>query len=162
MELLNQKLKWEWTPAKAGVVIGAAVLISYFYYEPMGMCVGCFMGHTLSWIEHKLLANPIFLPGVPTAFRTPVIGMFVGAFVAALISREFWIRKVKLRTAIISFSAGILIGFGNFLAGGCPVRHIIVGSMGLVLESMVAAIGIVVGIYLGAQLLKRSAWIEGE
>lgn len=162
MNLTNRKLTLEWTPARAGVVIGIAVLISYFYYDPMGMCVGCFMGHTLSWVEHNFLENVIFFPRVPAVFQTPVLGMFIGAFVAAILSREFWIRKVKGRTALVSFFSGILIGFGNFLAGGCPVRHMIVGSMGLVLESLVTFIGVVLGIYAGTQVLKRSAWIGGS
>lgn len=33
-------LAYEWTPARAGVLIGAAVLLSYYVYDPMGMCVG--------------------------------------------------------------------------------------------------------------------------
>jgi len=152
-----KKLKWQWTPLRAGVVIGITVLISYFYYDAMGMCVGCFMGHTLSWIEHSLIENVIFFPRVPAVFQTPVLGMFIGAFVAAILSREFWIRKIKWRTAILSFFSGILIGFGNFLSGGCPVRHMIVGSMGLAMESLIAFVGIVIGIYAGTEVLKRSA-----
>ncbi len=155
----NKKFKWTWTPLNAGIVIGIAVLVSYFYYDAMGMCVGCFMGHTLSWIEHSLIDNVIFFPRVPAVFQTPVLGMFIGAFMAAILSREFWIRKVKGRTALISFFAGILIGFGNFLSGGCPVRHMIVGSMGLAMESLIAFVGVVIGIYVGTEILKRSAWI---
>jgi len=159
MGLLNRKTTWEWTPLRAGIIIGIAVLISYFYYDAMGMCVGCFMGHTLSWIEHSLIENAFLFPRVPAAFQTPVLGMFIGAFVAAILSKEFWIRKLKLRTAIISFFSGILIGYGNFLSGGCPVRHMIVGSMGLAMESLIAFVGIMIGIYFGTEVLKRIAQI---
>jgi uncharacterized membrane protein YedE/YeeE len=147
-------LAYDWTPAKAGVVIGFAVLLSYFFYDSLGMCVGCFIGDTLSYIEHKLFTSAIFFRAIPTNFRTPIIGMFLGSFLAAYLSKEFWIRKVKLSTVLMSFLAGILIGFGNFLASGCPVRHMIVGFPALLLDSWVAVIGIILGIYLGAQFLR--------
>lgn len=56
---------------------------------------------------------------------------------------------------IRSALAGVLIGFGAFVAGGCPVRHMFVGLPGLAMEGIVASIGIIGGIYIGTQLLKR-------
>lgn len=147
-------LSYEWTPAKAGVLIGLSVLLSYFFYDSMGMCVGCFIGDTLSFIEHKLISPAVFFRAIPTNFRTPIIGMFFGSFLAAYLSKEFWIRKVKFSTVLMSFLAGILIGFGNFLASGCPVRHMVVGFPTFLIDSWVAVFGIILGIFLGTKFLK--------
>lgn len=150
-----------WTPAKAGIVIGFTVLISYYFYEPMGMCVGCFIGNNIAWVENAIYKTQVVLPGIPTALRMPIIGMFIGALIAALLSGEFWIRKMRSRVVAVSFFAGGLVGFGNFLASGCPVRHMIVGTPGLALESIVTAVSIVLGIYIGAQIIKHTSWFEG-
>ena len=152
-----QSIKPKWTPAFAGVLIGLAVLVSYLFYDPNGMCVGCSIGNNLSWIEYQLTKKSFFFPGIPTLFRTHIIGMFIGAFVAAVISKEFWIKRVKPKPVLISLLAGALIGFGNFLASGCPVRHIIVGIPGMVGEAWLATGGIVLGIYLGILILRRIA-----
>lgn len=153
-KLWKKFIEYEWTPAKAGVLIGFSVLISYFFYDSLGMCVGCFIGDTLSYIEHKILSKGFLFRAIPTTFRTPIIGMFVGSFLAAYLSKEFWIRKIKLRNVVISFFAGILIGFGNFLSSGCPMRHMIIGTPALLLDSWVATIGIIIGIYIGTQFIK--------
>jgi hypothetical protein len=39
-DLWRRFLAFEWTPVRAGVLIGGAVLLSYYVYDPMGMCVG--------------------------------------------------------------------------------------------------------------------------
>ncbi len=142
------------SPVKGGIIIGAAVLINYLFFDPLGMCVGCYLGNTLSWVEHSITEHALLLPRIPPVVQMPIIGMFLGAFLAAWLAKEFWIRKVKLGPVLISFLAGILIGFGNFLASGCPTRHIIVGVPAFALDSWAAAFGIIVGIFIGVQILK--------
>ena len=39
-DIWRRFLAFEWTPVRAGVLIGGAVLLSYYVYDPMGMCVG--------------------------------------------------------------------------------------------------------------------------
>ena len=159
---MKQKLRdfiknWKWTPAKAGVVIGLGILGCYFFVDPMGMCVGCFIGQTLSWVEHSLTTNAVLFPGIPTVLQTTVIGMFAGALIGAVRAKEFHIRGGKPRFLLTSFLGGILISFGNFVAGGCPVRHGIVGLAGLAIESWIAFPAMIIGILLGVQLLRGLA-----
>ena len=146
---------WKWTPAKAGVVIGLAILISYFYYSPLGMCVGCYIGQTLSWIDHKFSPTGILFPGIPAAFQTPIIGMFIGALLGSISSREFRIKRPKAKMLIAAILGGVLIGFGVFVAGGCSFRHGIVGLAGLAIESWVAVPAMIIGILVGTKLLIR-------
>jgi hypothetical protein len=159
---MKQKVKelvknWTWTPAKAGVVIGFAILAGYFFYNPMGLCVGCAIGNTLSWMEHSTTSNAILFPGIPTSFQTPIIGLFLGALIGAIRAKEFRIRGAKPKFFVISFLGGILISFGNFVAGGCPIRHGIVGIGGLAIESWIAFPAMIVGILIGVLILKRVA-----
>lgn len=80
--------------------------------------------------------------------------MFVGAFLAAVASKEFWPRAVRIKPVVLSFAAGVLVGFGNFLASGCPVRHLIIGVPALLADSWLSAVGILGGIWVGAWFLK--------
>lgn len=149
---------WKWTPAKAGVVIGLGILGCYFFVDPMGMCVGCFIGQTLAFVEHKLSPGNSFLfPGIPMVLQTTIIGMFAGALIGAIRAKEFHIRMGKPRFLATSFLAGILISFGNFVAGGCTMRHGIVGIAGLAIESWIAFPMMIIGILLGVQILRKLA-----
>jgi uncharacterized membrane protein YedE/YeeE len=124
----------------------------------MGMCVGCFIGDSLAWVEHALSPNShLLFPGIPIILQTTVIGMFAGAFIGAVRAKEFRIRGGKTKFLATSFLAGILISFGNFVAGGCPVRHGIVGVAGLAIESWIAFPAMIIGILLGVQILRRLA-----
>ena len=110
-------------------------------------------------MEHTFSSKVILFPRIPTTFRTPIIGMFIGAFLAAFLNKEFWPRKVKLKPALLSFFAGILVGFGTFLASGCTTRHLIIGIPALLADSWLSAVGIVGGIWIGTQFIK---WMVGR
>ena len=86
-------------------------------------------------------------------FATPVIGMFIGAFIAAWKSKELRIKKANPKYLVYAVAGGIMIGFGNFLGAGCPIRHGIVGFAGLAIESWIAFPAMVIGVIIGTKLL---------
>lgn len=52
-----------------------------------------------------------------------VLGIFAGSFIAARASGEFRFRAPDVKTALKSFSGGIIMGIGASLAGGCSIGN---------------------------------------
>ncbi|MBN1451716.1 MAG: YeeE/YedE family protein [Anaerolineales bacterium] len=82
-----------------------------------------------------------------------VIGIVVGAFIAALIASEFKIRFPGWGMIGQTFVGGLLMGFGAVTSAGCNVTHILSGLPQLGIGSLVGAISIVLGAWLMAYLI---------
>ncbi|ACI20064.1 YeeE/YedE family protein [Dictyoglomus thermophilum] len=75
-----------------------------------------------------------------------VLGIIIGAFVSALISKEFKLRVPKdPKTYLQVILGGILMGFGAGVAAGCNIGHILSGLPHLALSSILATIFFVLG-----------------
>ncbi|WP_129358229.1 MULTISPECIES: YeeE/YedE thiosulfate transporter family protein [Micrococcaceae] len=84
-----------------------------------------------------------------------VLGLFVGAFIAAKASGEFRIRVPDARTATRSVAGGLMMGVGASLAGGCTVGNGMVQTSLFSFQGWVSLVFIALGVGLGAKLWLR-------
>ena len=74
-----------------------------------------------------------------------VIGIVLGALVAALIAREFAIRAPEPKIILQTFLGGFLMGFGAMVMNGCNIGHILSGVPQLSIGSILSGISIILG-----------------
>jgi len=74
-----------------------------------------------------------------------VIGVLIGAFVAAFAANELILRMPSWKTMVATFCGGLLMGFGAVVSSGCNVGHILSGVPQLSLGSILGGIFIVLG-----------------
>lgn len=87
-----------------------------------------------------------------------VIGLFIGAFIAAKASGEFRVRVPDATTTVRAIIGGIGMGVGAALAGGCTVGNGMVQTSLFSYQGWVALGFIALGVYVGTKVwLKPSA-----
>jgi uncharacterized membrane protein YedE/YeeE len=91
------------------------------------------------------------------AIQFPLVaGIVLGAFISALLLREFRIRyRVPLHQYISAFLGGIILGLGSRMTPGCNIWHLFGGLPILVMQSILFLAGILPGAWLGSLLLTR-------
>jgi len=112
---------------------------------PMGITAGW-----LGWVS-------FILTGSVLAFNWlvfMVLGVVLGSFIAAIISKEFKIRVPKDKKILVQqVIGGFLMGFGAVLAAGCNIGNFISGiPMGSV-GSLVVGIFIIIGCWVMTYIL---------
>ncbi|MBM7573713.1 YeeE/YedE family protein [Aquibacillus albus] len=80
--------------------------------------------------------------------ETLIIFMIVGAFVSALLSKSFRLRKPKLARMPYAVGGGLLMGVASRMAPGCNIANVIPGVGGLSISSLIVIIGMVVGVFI--------------
>ena len=80
-----------------------------------------------------------------------MIGLFIGAFIAAQATGEFRVRVPDARTSIRAVIGGIGMGIGASLAGGCTVGNGMVQTSLFSFQGWVAMAFIALGVYAGAK-----------
>ncbi|KKM11335.1 hypothetical protein SY88_08810 [Clostridiales bacterium PH28_bin88] len=82
------------------------------------------------------------------------IGIILGALGASLIACEFKIRKENLQGYLTGVAGGILMGFGTVLMPPCNVGGFWVATMAFSLSGPLAAVGLLLGAYVGGKVLQ--------
>jgi uncharacterized protein len=82
-----------------------------------------------------------------------VIGVVLGAGIAALIAGEFKLRSPAPSVLLQTFAGGLLMGFGAVTASGCNIGHILSGIPQLSIGSIVGGLSIVAGAWITVYLL---------
>ena len=79
-------------------------------------------------------------PNLPMSFDVALVpGVFLGALLAALVSREFRWQQFTRESGTARFLIGAsMMGFGSMLAGGCAVGAGVSGGAVLVVTAWVA------------------------
>lgn len=86
-----------------------------------------------------------------------VLGLLVGAFIAAKSTGEFRVRIPDATTAVRSVGGGLLMGVGATLAGGCTVGNGMVQTSLFSFQGWIALLFIAVGIGVGAKFWLKPA-----
>lgn len=86
-----------------------------------------------------------------------VLGLLVGAFIAAKATGEFRIRIPDATTTVRSVAGGLLMGVGACLAGGCTVGNGMVQTSLFSFQGWIALLFIAIGIGVGAKLWLKPA-----
>lgn len=159
-----------WPIGLAGILLGTMNTFEYLFERPWGVTGE--MYRWADWLSHQIRLGPPALLGLEEAggscsldaggggllssgFMVNV-GMIFGAFIAALMAREFKFRlpKQKRRYAQ-SFAGGTLAGYGAGLALGCTLGAFFTAIPSLGLNGWVFGIGLAGGAFLGVKIIKR-------
>jgi YedE family putative selenium metabolism protein len=130
----------------AGLIVGAIAILLVFKGNPanMGFCIACF--------ERDIMGALGLHRAAPVQYIRPeIIGLVLGALVAALLWKEF---DVKAGSAPITrFLLGMLVMIGALVFLGCPLRMVLRLGGGD-LNALVALFGFIAGILAGVGFLK--------
>jgi uncharacterized membrane protein YedE/YeeE len=139
---LNDKIfkrGWTWLPT--GIVIGLIGIAAF----PLSAATGRNypLGITGGWSG---LTKTIVTGENAISWEVLlVIGVIIGAALAAMLAHEFKLRAPAPAVLIQTFVGGLLMGFGAVTAGGCNVGHILSGVPQLSIGSIVAGASIILG-----------------
>ncbi len=144
-----------------GVVIGALNLAHYFTTRqmsgvetPFGLFPGGFPVATLLGLSGKELSPDL------VAMLVLGVGILAGSMLSARLSGDLTLSKLKARKLSAeklrrAGLGGLLMGAGVWMAHGCLIKHTLSGAPGLMLSSFTTLAGIIVGIWLSAQVEQR-------
>jgi hypothetical protein len=143
----------------AGVLIGILVVAGWWVTgflgvddldprPPTSLAVAGPLARSAAWLSMGVSTESVF-----TLLLIP--GILVGALVAAILSGEFrWVAPASDRVAAY-LGGGALMGVGAQLAGGCNIGQGLSGAATLSVTSLLAVGGILGGMVLGLQLVRR-------
>ncbi|MCZ0860585.1 YeeE/YedE thiosulfate transporter family protein [Methanocorpusculum sp. MG] len=155
-------------PLVGGAVIGfAAALIQALLFaaggpQAYGFCVACHSRDLINYVYNSLTGSNLFLAPFsanPVAAGTlpvlTIIGVLVGAVAAAVLYKEFRVKKGDAKSYVVYGIGGILFMIFALCMGACPYRLALrIGYGDLV--AVFGLIAIIVGIYIGIKIaLKR-------
>jgi uncharacterized membrane protein YedE/YeeE len=137
---------WNWMVT--GVVVGLIAVVAF----PLSIAAGrpSPIGITDGWMG---LYKAIFEGGALGFAPLFIIGIIVGAFVAAILNKEFKFRIPSAGMLVQVLIGGLLMGFGAVCSGGCNITHILGGLPQLSVGSMLATVSIVAGAWLMSYLI---------
>jgi len=142
------KRGWGWLPT--GIVVGLIGMLSFPLSAaagrnyPLGITGGWvnIFQSLIKWqavVEEKVKITALNWEGAE------VLGIILGALVAALIAGEFAIRAPEPKLLLQTFLGGLLMGFGAVTSSGCNIGHILSGVPQLSLGSILGGISIILG-----------------
>lgn len=82
-----------------------------------------------------------------------VIGVVLGAAIAAVIAKEFKLRAPEPKILIQQFIGGLLLGIGAIFNYGCNIGHILSGVPQLAISSIVGGFFIIIGAWITAYIM---------
>ena len=142
--------KWfsqNWLIVLSGLVIGAAAVTLTALGNPgnMGFCIACFLRDT---------SGALGLHSAPVVqyFRPEIVGIVLGALIAAIAAKEF--KGHGGSSPVQRFVLGAFVMIGALMFLGCPLRMVIrLGSGDL--NALVGLVGFIAGILVGIVFLKK-------
>ena len=139
--------KQNWLILLTGLLTGGAALLLARLGNPknMGFCIACF---------ERDIAGALGLHGAEVVqyFRPEIVGIVLGALIAALIFKEFQGKSGS--SPFLRLLLGMLVMIGALVFLGCPLRMVIrIGGGDL--NAVVGLAGFIVGILVGVVFLKK-------
>ncbi|MBQ5950718.1 MAG: YedE-related selenium metabolism membrane protein [Lachnospiraceae bacterium] len=130
-----------------GLIIGvvAALLVLFGNPANMGFCIACFIRDTAGALGLHRAAAVQYI-------RPEIIGIILGAFLVALVKKEFAPRGGS--APMTRFTLGFFVMIGCLMFLGCPFR-MIVRMGGGDLNALVGLVGFVCGILTGVFFLNK-------
>ncbi|MGQ4891562.1 MAG: YeeE/YedE family protein [Candidatus Njordarchaeia archaeon] len=139
---------WDWQTT--GIIIGIVGIISFPASAAAGRNYP--LGITGGWAN--LLK--FFVTGDSNVVSwevLEVIGLVIGAFIAAYIAGEFKLRAPEAKRLVQQYIGGALMGVGAVTNKGCNIGHILSGVPQLALSSLLGGLFIVLGCWFTAYLM---------
>lgn len=147
---------WMWV---GSIGVGLSVAAAWWWtwqvahgsFEVVAVQGLTFSGPSAEWLMRVLAPNP---PGIGFDFGM-LPGVFLGSFLAALLSRELKLEGFNDGSSMRRYLVGaVFMGFGAMLAGGCAVGAGVTGGAVFALTAWLA----LVGMWVGAGLTDR--WVD--
>ncbi len=175
-ELFSLLCETEWNPYVTGVIVAFLSVMTMAWWRPWGA-----VGAIRNWGDW-------FMYGVASLFgasdgflslyiTTPPKGVFVdsgsvigvffvlGAFISACLGKDFALRIPPYREMVKAVIAGVLMGIGATLAGGCNVGGFYNAIGNLAANGFAMMFGLFFGVILGLKLLymemEHISWGDG-
>jgi YedE family putative selenium metabolism protein len=131
----------------SGIAIGVLALLLAANGNPpnMGICVACFLRDTAGALKlHEAAPVQYLRPEIP--------GFILGAFAAALVTREF--RSSAGSSPFLRLALGFFMMIGCLMFLGCPLRMVLrIGGGDL--NAVVGLFGFTAGVGIGALFLRK-------
>ncbi|MDA0301624.1 MAG: YeeE/YedE family protein [Chloroflexi bacterium] len=162
----------EWSPLAGGVVLAMLNVLLFIKYRPLGV-----VGEISRWANDLGSAA-----GVPVAVQKGLeglagcaaaltegaswftdgfmlnIGIIVGAFVAAVLARDFRLRVPRQPQRYVqSLGGGVIMGYGAGLGLGCTLGAFYSAIPSLALNGWVYAVAMAGGALIGTRIIRRLA-----
>jgi len=148
--LVTKIFKNGWGWLATGVAIGLINMLAFYSSTLAGRSYP--LAITSGWIGITKIG--LAVPDAKMGWDAwMVIGIIVGAFIAAIIASEFKFRWPGWKVIAQTFVGGLLMGFGAVTSAGCNVTHIVSGLPQLGIGSLLGSISIVLGAWLAAYLI---------
>lgn len=162
-ELYKTLCQSEWNPIVTGVIVAFLSVMIMAWWRPWG-AVGALRSWG-DWIMYggaSLLGTDAGIFGFYDEAPRSVfinsgsvigIGFIVGSFISACLGKDFALRIPPYREMVKAVIAGILMGVGASLAGGCNVGGFYNAIGNLAANGFAMWFGLVFGVILGLKLL---------
>ncbi len=178
VKVLGQKIKHlykvlckdEWNATTTGIVVAILSILIMAWWRPWGA-----VGAIRNWGDWMLLKAGIYngdlaeLVGFVNDDGDPILtksilfntgsviglGFIGGAFISACLGGQFAFRFPPIREYVKAIIAGILMGIGAALAGGCNIGGMYNAIGNLAANGFAMWVGLVPGVILGLWLLYK-------
>ena len=141
------KRGWGW--ATTGIVIGLIGIAAY----PLSAAAGRNypLGITGGWIN---IWQTLIVPEKVFSWEgLEVLGIIIGAAIAALIAGEFALRAPAPKVILQTFLGGFLMAFGAVASSGCNIGHVLSGVPMLSIGSILGSVSIILGAWIAAYFM---------
>jgi len=132
----GQLLRGAWTPAVAGVAVGAIGWLAYLVSTASGR------NYPLGVMGGVQAAFSLLVRGetdVGTWSLFLCAGILAGSALSALLRRDWRLRSAEPDTLLVALAGGLLVGFGVSVGRGCFVGNMVSGLGLLSLHSLIFA-----------------------
>ncbi|MCI5221421.1 MAG: YeeE/YedE family protein [Candidatus Electrothrix sp. AR4] len=151
--LYKELCETEWNANITGVIIAVLSILIMVWWRPWG-AVGAIRNWG-DWILHGVGLGDAPKSALISSGSVIGIGFVAGAFLSACLGGQFALRFPPYRELVKGIIAGILMGVGSALAGGCNVGGMYNAIGNLAANGFSMWLGLVLGVLLGLWLLYK-------
>ena len=138
------KIGWNWWVT--GVAIGIVGILAFLAFKNYALGIS---GGWFGFLNALISGNLEKL----NWFTFLVIGVVLGAAIAAIIAGEFKLRAPSARRLLQQFIGGLIMGIGAVIGTACNIGHILSGIPQLALSSILGGTFIILGCWTTAYIL---------
>ena len=138
------KMGWNWWIT--GIAIGIVGIIAFLTFKTYALGIS---GGWFGFLNALIFGDTEKL----NWFTFLVIGVVVGAAIAAVIAGEFKLRAPDARRLLQQFIGGLIMGIGAVIGTACNIGHILSGIPQLSLGSILGGAFIILGCWVTAYIM---------
>jgi len=134
----------QWSVTTAALLIAILSVITFAWARPWGV-----VGGLRNWGDWVFYLAGVFdkKPVHPLESTNSILtlGLLYGAFVSALMSKQFAFHKIPRLELYKALVGGLLMGIGSSMAGGCNIGGFFDASAALSLGGPIMLVGLLIG-----------------